>query len=50
MARRYKVHLIKAGVTKDVVIVANSQSEAKRTAESQNPGYHESGARDLGQA
>lgn len=50
MARKYQVHLIKAGVTKDVVVVASSQSEAKRIAESQNPGFKESGAKDLGPA
>jgi hypothetical protein len=50
MARTYQVNLLKAGVRKEVIVVANSQGEAKRKAMADNPGWQESGARDLGEA
>ncbi len=51
MARLYKVHMSKSGGTvKDVTVVANSQSEAKVTAEAQNPGYKAVSEHDMGKA
>jgi len=50
MARIWKVHLIKGGQPKDVTVTAVTQSEAKKTAESQNPGYKASSAKDMGRA
>jgi len=50
MARKWQVHLVKSGRNKDVQVVAVTQSEAKKTAEAQNPGYRAVSSRDLGSA
>jgi hypothetical protein len=37
--RTWQVHLLKNGAGKDVIVQAQSQHEAHKLAESQNPGY-----------
>ena len=51
MGRKWEVHLLTNGGTgKDVLVVAQSQQEAHKLAEAQNPGYHASSSRDKGHA
>lgn len=44
--RTWQVHLLKNGVGKDVIVQAQSQQEAHKLAEAQNPGFKASSSRE----